>query len=91
MSDRERFFRDWIESTEDAVKALQSWIASLKEWQQNGGKEMSPGDFDAAWSKLSEQGLGDWLDWHPCDLDRLAAVVGGESHGSNPPLNVRKT
>lgn len=70
--------REWRESTEDAITALRAWRDSLAEWERNGG-ELSPGDFDAAFSALYRAGLGDWVDWNRAGggLDALAEAVTG--------------
>ena len=70
--------REWRESTEDAITALQEWRASLAEWERNGG-EHDAGDFDAAFNRLYQADLGDWADWNNAGdgLDALNEAVTG--------------
>ena len=50
----ERIINDWIDSTEDAITALQGWLDSLREWQRNGGREHNAGDCRAAFRRMAE-------------------------------------
>ena len=73
----ERVISDWIGSTQDAIAALRAWLGSLQKWQRNGGRELAPGDFRAAFRRLADA-MGDgWADDNPAGggLDRLAEVV----------------
>jgi hypothetical protein len=75
---RTRIVKEWRESTEDAIKALQSWADSLEEWESNGGLADHPDDFLANYQPIFANGLDDWAGENPCDLDLLAAAVRGE-------------
>ena len=59
------------------IAALRRWLDHLRDWQARDGRELSPGDFDAAFRALVEV-MGDgWADGNPAGggLDRLAEVV----------------
>lgn len=78
--DKYQIMVEWIESTQDAITELQTWLDWLREWYLIGGED-NPGDFDAAFGRLYKAGLGDsWADGNPAGggLDALAAAVRGE-------------
>jgi len=83
MEERKMFpdqvIREWIESTEDGITALQNWRAHLEEWAHLGCED-TPGDFHAALKRLRDEGLEGWADGNPAGdgLDRLAEVLGVE-------------
>lgn len=73
----DRVIREWIWSTEAAIAALRRWLDHLRDWQGRNGRELAPGDFDAAFRALCQE-LGDgWADSNPAGggIDRLAEVV----------------
>jgi len=89
---RGHVLQECIESTQDALAELNHWLGSLKEWEANGGREDSAGDFDRAFRRLANEGLDAWADGNPAGggLDALAEVVKGEIPsvcGGCPVLN----
>ena len=76
---RARIIKEWRQSTEEAIKALQVWRDQLCEWENHGG-EFCPGDFQVSFNALYCAGLGEWADANPAGggLDMLAAAVKGE-------------
>jgi hypothetical protein len=70
------YIRQWIESTEDAIKALEDWKVNLEHWQRHSPDYK--GEFLPAFRGMSEQGLDGWLDGHPLDIDKLANTLCGE-------------
>ena len=50
--------KEWIDSTEDAISALQDWKAHFEGWERSDD-ELHSGDFDAAFNALYQAGLGD--------------------------------
>lgn len=81
--EKNQYLNDWIESAADAIKALENWQWAIREWQINAAAsariaERTEGDFEAAISTLTDEGLEGWLDGHSLDIDKLAALVKGE-------------
>jgi len=77
--DKAQVLSEWIEATDDAIKALTDWRAQLADWSARGG-EACAGDFDANFQNLFNAGLGDtWADAVQAGggVDVLAAVVKG--------------
>lgn len=70
-------FDEWIASTDAAVTALQEWRAVLECWRPLAGT-VNRDWFYQELKKLRDQGLEDWADSHPADLDVLARVVTGQ-------------
>ena len=66
------YMRQWIESTEDAIRALEDWKANLEHWQKY---RPDHNEFLAEFRAVCEQGLEGWLDGHPLDVDKLAEAV----------------
>jgi len=69
----QEYIRQWVESTEDAIRTLEDWKANLEHWQRY--RPDYKGEFLPAFQAMSEQGLDGWLDGHPLDIDQLAEVV----------------
>jgi hypothetical protein len=69
-----QIIKEWIESTEGAIRSLEDWKAKLEQWDQSG---CNNGDFQAALLSLQVQGLEDWLDGNPAGLDALVEAVTG--------------
>lgn len=73
----QEIIKDWIESTEDTIKALEEWKAKLEQWQRLGCCDS--GEFQVALWALRRAGLEGWADGNPTGLDALAkAVIGAE-------------
>lgn len=66
----QEIIKEWIKSTEDAIRALQDWKAKLEQWQRLGCCDN--GEFQVALFSLRAQGLEGWADGNPAGLDALA-------------------
>lgn len=71
---RDQVIREWTDSVDEAIQALQEWKARLEEWQNGGGADYWE-EFLPSLRILSEAGLEGWVDRHPLRVDRLAEVV----------------
>lgn len=90
MDRRTQIVHEWVSAAEEARDALVAWVGSLREWEHNGGLEDSEGDFDRAFNRLYQAGLGDtWAD--ACEagggVDALAAAVRGEELEEPGPMD----
>jgi hypothetical protein len=74
----QEYIRQWIESTEDAITALQEWRRNLREWRRLRalGVGIPTGEFHKALSELRAAGLEGWAD--NLDIDELADALCGE-------------
>jgi hypothetical protein len=74
-----RICREWLDATEAAIRALESWRMDLQDWRINGG-EWEDRDFDKALIRLTTAGLGLWADQCKAGggIDALARAVEGE-------------
>jgi hypothetical protein len=50
--------QDWIEDTEYAIQALQTWLTSLKSWQSQD--KVPTEDFERAYAVICEATLSSW-------------------------------
>lgn len=71
---REQIISEWMESTKNAIRALEEWRHKLAEWQRRG---CDNGEFHTALFTLRSKGLEGWADGHPAGLDALAEAVTG--------------
>lgn len=69
----EKFLDEWKESASEAQKTLSRFIMLMADWKRSLPSEES---FASMVQDMDEQGLEGWLDGHPLDLDKLAAVLG---------------
>jgi len=76
--DKATVYKEWLEATDDAILALADWRSQLADWQARGG-EAEPGDFDANFQNLANDGLDTWTDVIQTGggIDLLAAIVEG--------------
>ena len=76
----DQVIREWIESTEGTIAALQAWLANLKLWAHLGSEDR-PGEFTAAYRALCEVVGDGWADQNPAGggIDRLAEVITGRA------------
>ena len=87
MDKRKQIIREWRESTEEGIAALQTWRGWLEDWEASGG-ECVPGNFDDALRALVPTGLDKWADINGAGggLDLLAAAVRGEELPEPEPV-----
>jgi len=77
--DKATVYKEWLGATDEAILALADWRAQLTDWQARGG-EAQPGDFDAAFRRLlNDGGLDGWADECTAGggIDLLALIVKG--------------
>lgn len=65
--------QEWIEDTEYAIDALQTWLASLKQWQFQD--TVSSQEFDQAYGVICDATLSEWA-W--VGLVELRIVLTGD-------------
>ena len=73
LKPKSQILQDWIEDTEYAIQALQSWLTSLKQWQAQA--MVSSEEFDRAYTVICDATLSEWA-W--VGLVELRAVVTGD-------------
>jgi len=70
---KKEILQAWIEDTEYAIEALQTWMAYLKRWQSQD--RISRKEFDKAYEVICDATLSEWA-W--VGLVELRMVVTGE-------------
>ena len=73
LKPKHQVLQDWIEDTEYAIQALQSWLTSVKRWQAQA--TVSSEEFDRAYMVICDATLSEWA-W--VGLVELRAVVTGD-------------
>lgn len=58
IKSKNEVLQDWIEDTEYAIEALQTWLACLKRWQSQD--KVSRKEFDQAYAVIDEATLSEW-------------------------------
>lgn len=74
IKSKNEVLQDWIEDTEYAIEALQTWLAYLKQWQFQD-QVVSRKEFDQAYAVIDEATLSEWA-W--VGLVELRMVITGE-------------
>ncbi len=70
---KSQILQNWIEDTEYAIQALQTWLDSLKRWQS---QDKIPGqDFDKTYALICDATLSQWA---RVGLVELRIAVTGE-------------
>lgn len=80
MDKRQAIIKQWMESTDAAIEALEDYRHDLEDWHRrlNAGGFVDHDEFMRAFRHVSEAGLEDWIDGNPLNVDKLAAVVEGD-------------
>jgi len=73
IKSKNEILQDWIEDTEYAIQALQTWLTSLKQWQFQD--EVSRKEFDRAYAVICDATLSEWA-W--VGLIELRITITGE-------------
>jgi hypothetical protein len=73
LKPKHQTLQEWIEDTEYAIQALQTWLACLKQWQFQD--IVSCQEFDQAYAVICEATLSEWA-W--VGLVELRIVLTGE-------------
>jgi hypothetical protein len=58
LKPKHQTLQEWIEDTEYAIQALQTWLAYLKLWQSQD--KVSSQEFDQAYAVICEATLSEW-------------------------------
>lgn len=73
LKPKHQTLQEWIEDTEDAMQALQTWLVYLKRWQSKD--RISRQEFNRAYAVICEATLSEWA-W--VGLVELRIAVTGE-------------
>ena len=58
LKSKDETLKDWIEDTEYAIEALQTWLTYLKRWQTQN--KVSRKEFDQAYMVICDATLSEW-------------------------------
>jgi hypothetical protein len=75
LKSKNEILKDWIEDTEYAIEALQTWLAYLKRWQFQD--KVSKKEFDRAYEVICDATLSEWA-WVGL-VELRIAVTGAET------------
>ena len=73
LKPKHQTLQEWIEDTEYAIQALQTWLVNLKQWQAQA--TVSSEEFDRAYVVICDATLSEWA-W--VGLIELRMAVTGE-------------
>jgi hypothetical protein len=73
LKPKHQILQDWIEDTEYAIQALQTWLGCLKQWQFQD--TVSGQEFDQAYEVICDATLSEWA-W--VGLVELRIILTGE-------------
>jgi hypothetical protein len=73
LKPKHQTLQEWIEDTEYAIQALQTWLTNLKQWQAQA--TVSSEEFDRAYADICDATLSEWA-W--VGLIELRMAVTGE-------------
>jgi hypothetical protein len=75
LKSKSQMLQDWIEDTEYAIQALQTWLTCLKQWQFQD--TVSSQEFDQAYAVICDATLSEWA-WVVL-VELRIAVTGSET------------